>query len=387
MYFSSFNIEKEPSRAFKEKARCEKHQNYLSMSKFVRSTTSKFKFGAHISGAGGISNSVTNAFAIGCNSFAMFLKSPRKWVSPQYTEEEIQKFKDNCKEYNYNPLTDVLPHGQYFINLANPDVEKAEKAYDSLIDDLRRCEQLGIGLYNLHPGSSLKADHQAQLKQLANYLNKALKETTFVKIVLENMAGTGNLVGSNLQDLHDVIELIEDKTRIGVCIDTCHTYAAGYDISTKESFDKFWKLFDETIGLKYLSAIHLNDSKAPLGANRDLHELLGEGFLGLEVFRLIAHSEHLENIPIILETPQPKEDGYGQEIKLLEWLECRTVEDDNEFIEKNQELQAKGAKSRDDHERKFATKQKKATAKKRKAEVAQADAKPTKARRTKKEEN
>lgn len=335
------------------------------MSQFVRSKSSRYKFGAHVSGAGGISNSVTNAFNIGCNSFAMFLKSPRKWVSPQFTQEEIQKFKDNCKKYGYNPLTDVLPHGQYFINLANPDAEKAQKAYDSLIDDLKRCEQLGVGLYNLHPGSSLKADHQVQLKQLADYLNKALKETQFVKIVLENMAGTGNLVGSDLEDLHKVIEMIDDKDRIGVCIDTCHTFAAGYDISTQESFDKFWKLFDETVGFKYLKAIHLNDSKAPLGANRDLHELLGQGFLGLEVFRLIAHSEHLVNMPIILETPQPKEEGYGKEIKLLEWLEDK-VKDDPEVTARNEELQQEGSKSRKEHQDKFATKQKKATAKKRK---------------------
>lgn len=355
------------------------------MSQFVRSTTSKYKFGAHISGAGGISNSVTNAFNIGCNSFAMFLKSPRKWVSPQYTEEEIQKFKDNCKKYGYNPLTDVLPHGQYFINLANPDAEKAQKAYDSLIDDLHRCEQLGVGLYNLHPGSTLKGDHQVQLKQLADYLNKALKETKFVNIVLENMAGTGNLVGSDLEDLHNVIEMIDDKDRIGVCIDTCHTFAAGYDIRNEESFDKFWKLFDETIGFKYLRAIHLNDSKAPLGANRDLHELLGQGFLGLEVFRLIAHSEQLVNIPIILETPQPKEDGYGREIKMLEWLEDKE-KGDQEVISKDEELQKEGAKSRKEHQDKFATKQKKATARKRKAEVKSngEDHSPKKARRPRK---
>lgn len=336
------------------------------MAQFVRSTTSKYKFGAHISGAGGISNSVVNAFNVGCNSFAMFLKSPRKWVSPQFTEEEIQKFKSNCKKYGYDALTDVLPHGQYFINLANPEVEKAQKAYDSLIDDLRRCEQLGIGFYNLHPGSSLKADHKVQLSQLAEYLNKALKETKFVKIVLENMAGTGNLIGSNLEDLRQVIEMIEDKTRIGVCIDTCHTFAAGYDISTKETFDKFWKDFDEIVGYEYLCAIHLNDSKAPLGANRDLHELLGEGFLGLEVFRLIAHSEHLVKIPIILETPQKKDEGYGEEIKLLEWLEAKG-EDDKEVQDKNVLLQEQGEKSRKEQLAKFAVKQKKTTGGKRKA--------------------
>lgn len=335
------------------------------MSKFLRSSASKYKFGAHVSTAGGVSNSVTNAYNIGCNAFAMFLKSPRKWVSPQFTQEEIDKFHQLCKEHNYNPLTDILPHGQYFINLANPEVEKAEKSYDSLIDDLRRCEQLGIGLYNLHPGSSLKGDHQEQLKQLALYLNKAIKETKFVKVVLENMAGTGNLVGSNLADLKTVIDLIDDKSRIGVCIDTCHTFAAGYDISSKESFDKFWEEFDEIVGYKYLSSIHLNDSKAPLGANRDLHEKLGEGFLGLEVFRLIVHNDNLQGIPIVLETPQDKDDGYGHEIDMLEWLEAISdadAVDNKELLEKTIQLQKQGEKTRTEQAGKFKTKQQKSTA-------------------------
>ena len=169
--------------------------------------------------------------------------------------------------------------------------------------DLNRCEQLGIGLYNLHPGSSLKGDHQSQLKQLASYLNKAIKETKFVKIVLENMAGTGNLVGSSLIDLKEVIGMIEDKSRIGVCIDTCHTFAAGYDISNTESYDKFWKEFDDVIGLKFLSAVHLNDSKAPLGANRDLHERLGQGYLGINAVsytHLDVYKRQLLLLPLLL---------------------------------------------------------------------------------------
>ncbi|CCD27340.1 DNA-(apurinic or apyrimidinic site) lyase APN1 NDAI_0K01490 [Naumovozyma dairenensis CBS 421] len=340
--------------------------------KFVRSTVSKYKFGAHMSGAGGVSNSVINAVSSGCNSFALFLKSPRKWISPQYTSEEIQKFKDNCVKYNYNPLTDILPHGQYFINLANPDPEKVEKSFESFLDDLNRCEQLGIGLYNLHPGSVLKGDHGIQLKQLASYLNKAIEKTNFVKILLENMAGTGNLVGSTLQDLHDVIEMIDDKSRIGVCIDTCHTFAAGYDISNKEAFDKFWKDFDEIVGFKYLAAIHLNDSKAPLGANRDLHERLGQGFLGLEVFRILAHYDHLREIPIVLETPYEKAEDYGPEIDLLEWLENIDDPTDKELLEKNEELQKIGTKSRKEQLSKFEAKEKaKAkikTTRKRKAE-------------------
>ncbi|SCV00406.1 LAMI_0G04830g1_1 [Lachancea mirantina] len=324
------------------------------MSDFVRSTASKYKFGAHLSTAGGISNSVTNAHKLGCNSFAMFLKSPRRWVSPDYTQEEIDKFKKYCTKLGYDPLRDILPHGQYFINLANPDLEKAEKSYASFLDDLKRCEQLGVGLYNFHPGSSLKGDHEEQLSQLAAYLNKAHQETKFVKIVLENMAGTGSLVGSDLADLKTVIDKVEDKTRIGVCVDTCHTFAAGYDISTETAYDKFWKDFDDIIGFKYLSAVHLNDSKAPLAANRDLHEKLGQGFLNLEVFKLIASSDFLTGIPIVLETPQEQDVGYGHEVKLLEWLETYDDnKDKEEFTKKLEELQAKGEKSRKEHLAKF----------------------------------
>lgn len=320
---------------------------------YLRSTVSKYKFGAHVSIAGGVSKSVVNAFNIGCNSFAMFLKSPRQWKSKPYQKEEIQKFKEYCEKYNYDPATDVLPHGSYFINLANPDPEKAEKAYEAFIDDLYRCEQLGIGLYNFHPGSSLQGDHVAQLKQLAGYINRAIKETNFVKLVLENMAGHGNLIGSNLQDLQTVIEMVENKERVGVCIDTCHTFAAGYDIANQTAFDCFWQQFEAKIGMKYLSSIHLNDSKACLSANTDRHELLGEGYIGLELFRIIANTEFLKNIPIILETPQKDDNGYGEEIKLLEWLETKEDATDQDFIVRRDMLQKNGIKSRQEFANKF----------------------------------
>lgn len=316
----------------------------------------KFKFGAHVAMAGGVSKAVTNAMDIGANSFALFLKSPRKWVSPDIKDEEANEFKRLCEKYGYNPRTDVLPHGSYFINLANPDNEKAEKAYGGFIDDLHRCEKLNIGLYNFHPGSSLDGDRKVALQRLANNINRAIKETSFVKIVLENMAGHGNLIGSNLQDIRDVIDMVEDKSRVGVCIDTCHTFAAGYDISSQEKWDEFWKQYEEIIGWKYLSAFHLNDSKAPLGANRDLHQKLGYGFLGLEVFRVVANDKRLEGIPIILETPVEKDDSvYGEEIKLLEWLEGKNA-DDAEFIEKSEELSKLGAKERAEHLNKFKAK-------------------------------
>lgn len=333
----------------------------------------KYKFGAHVAMAGGVSNAVLNAMDIGANSFALFLKSPRKWVSPDIKDEEADEFKRLCERHGYNPRTDVLPHGSYFINLANPDPEKEEKAYGGFLDDLKRCEKLNIGLYNFHPGLSLDGDHQEALAKLAKNINKAIKETTFVKIVIENMAGHGNLIGSNLQDIRDVIEMVEDKSRVGVCIDTCHTFAAGYDITTKEKWEEFWATYELVVGWQYLSAIHLNDSKAPLGANRDLHQKLGYGFLGLEVFRIIANDKRLQDIPIILETPVGKDDSiYGEEIKLLEWLQDKDASD-SEFQEKAEELLQAGAKERAEHLKKFEVKTAKATKTKAKAVKREAD--------------
>lgn len=323
----------------------------------------QFKFGAHVGMSGGVSKAVLNAMDIGANSFALFLKSPRRWESPPIKDEEAAEFKRLCEKYDYNPRTDILPHGSYFINLASPDVEKEEKAYGGFIDDLHRCEKLDIGLYNFHPGSSLDGDHGDALRKLAKNINRAIKETKFVKIVLENMAGHGNLIGLNLQDLRDVIDMVEDKSRVGVCIDTCHTFAAGYDIVDQDKWAAFWKQFEDIIGWEYLSAIHLNDSKAPLGANRDLHQKLGYGFLGLEVFRIIANDKRLHGIPIVLETPVGKDDSvYGEEIKLLEWLQGKE-ENDKEFVEKAAELLKLGLKERAEQLKKFEVK----TAKKEKA--------------------
>ncbi|KAA8902357.1 hypothetical protein DIURU_002811 [Diutina rugosa] len=320
--------------------------------KFDRIKDLGFKFGAHVGSSGGISNAVINARNIGANSFAVFLKSPRQWTSKPLDSKEIDKFKQFCQEYSYNPATDILPHGSYLINLANPDDEKSEKSFGCFVDDLKRCEQLGIGLYNFHPGSALKGgDHRKAIEKLASNINRAIKETSTVKIVIENMAGHGDIIGSNLQDIRDVIDMVDDKKRVGVCIDTCHAFAAGYDIG--ENWSQFWEQYDEIIGFDYLCAIHLNDSKAPLGANRDLHQFLGQGFLGLECFRLVANDDRLKNMPIILETPVKDDDTrYGEEIKLLEWLMGKTATD-TDFQERQRDLAAEGAKERKDHQAKY----------------------------------
>ncbi|KAH3672164.1 hypothetical protein WICPIJ_010103 [Wickerhamomyces pijperi] len=324
------------------------------------------KFGAHVGAAGGVSNAVLNARNIGANAFALFLKSPRKWESPMIPTSEVTKFKDLCHEHGYDPQTDILPHGSYFINLGNPSKDKAEKAYGGFLDDLQRCEKLGIGHYNFHPGSSLDGDHDAAIAQLASYINKAISVTENVKIVVENMAGTGNLIGSTLEDLKKVLDLVEDKSRIGFCIDTAHTFASGYELANHGDWDTFLKKFEEMVGLEYLAGIHLNDSKVPCGANRDLHERLGQGFIGLECFRAIANCDKVSGVPIILETPVGTDESlWGHEIKLLEWMQGREA-DDVELLARAEEEQRIGAGERKKQLAAFAKKQKE-TEKKEKA--------------------
>lgn len=352
---------------------------------FERFTSSRMRFGAHVGMSGGVFNAVTNAIALGCNSFALFLKSPRRWESPQITDEDAEKFRSLCEEHNYNPRTDILPHGSYFINMANPDKEKWQKSFDCLLDDLKRCEKLNIGHYNFHPGSSLGDDAatvkdekrpevkaSAGVRRLAEGLNRAIKETEFVKIVVENMAGHGNYVCGNLDDFHALFQLLDEPERVGVCIDTCHSFAAGYDLSNEEGWNTFWKEFEEKVGFEHLASMHINDSMAPLGANRDLHQKLGWGFLTLECFRLLANDKRMEGIPLVLETPVDAKDDspYGEEIKLLEWLVGKE-KDDPEVSAKSEELQKLGLKSRNEQAEKF---EKKKTTTKRKAEKADAKA-------------
>lgn len=320
---------------------------------YARSNQFKMKFGAHVNIKGGVSNCILNSMDIGGNAIALFLKSPRKWVSPMMADSEVVQFKKYCEEYKVDPSKDILPHGSYLLNLANPDEEKETKAFDALIDDLTRCEKLGIHLYNLHPGSSVGSDRKEGLARLAKNVNRAIAQTQFVKIVLENMAGQGNVIGCDLKDLAEVIGMVEDKSRVRVCIDTCHTFAAGYDLRDEVSYEKFWKEFSDVIGYEYLGGIHLNDSEAPLGANRDLHQKLGLGFLGLETFRLVANDKRLEGLPIILETPTDKDDvERGDEIKLLEWMIGKD-KNDAEFLEKSKVLSGKGEKERKEQLEKY----------------------------------
>lgn len=296
-------------------------------------------------------NAITNAVQIGANSFALFMKSQRKWDNPPLTTEAKDLFLSNCKEHSYDAAAHALPHGSYLVNLAQADEAKAKQAYTSFLDDLKRCESLGVRLYNFHPGNTGGDTRAAACGRIAAQLNRAHKATSSVVTVLENMAGGGNVVGSTFEDLRDIIAQVDDVSRVGVCIDTCHAFAAGYDLRTPEAFKATMGSFDEIVGNKYLRAFHLNDSKAPFGSHRDLHANIGTGFLGLRAFHSIMNHDGFAGMPMVLETPIDKKDDKGKsvedkqvwadEIKLLESLIGMDAEGD-EFKELVAELQKRG---------------------------------------------
>ncbi|KAJ6262625.1 LOW QUALITY PROTEIN: hypothetical protein Dda_3437 [Drechslerella dactyloides] len=333
-----------------------------SMTPLARRTAGcAFKLGAHVAAAGGVENAVTNAVHIGANAFALFLKSQRKWESPAYKAANVEAFRRLTKQMDYDPRKHMLPHGSYLVNLAQPDKEKAGKAYANFVDDLKRAEALDIGLFNFHsvyllnlgdlhndsPGSTLDHPRNEAIGRIAAALNKAHKETKFVKTVLETMAGQGNVIGNKFEDLRDIINLVKDKSRVGVCIDTCHSFSAGYDLRSPETYRAVMKEFDDVIGFKYLSALHLNDSKAPFNSHRDLHQNIGLGFLGLSAFRNIMNTTEFHDIPMVLETPLSGDDVsvWAGEIKLLEKL-VGLAPDDPEFLALEKEYADKGAAER-----------------------------------------
>ncbi|KAF2151162.1 AP endonuclease [Myriangium duriaei CBS 260.36] len=317
----------------------------------ARTAGHKYILGAHVSAAGGVDKAVNNAVHIGANSFALFLKSQRKWANPPLEDSVADTFHACCGTHSYAQSKHVVPHGSYLVNLAHTDKERTEQAYGAFIDDLKRCERLGIGLYNFHPGNVQGVTRGEAIRHLAGNLNRAHKETKSVVTLLENMAAGGNVLGSTFEDLAETIELVEDKSRIGVCLDTCHAFAAGYDLRTKEALERTLEKLDKIVGLKYLRALHLNDSKAPFDSRRDLHANIGTGFLGLRAFHGVMNETRLEDLPIVLETPIEVYDDDGnpgiwaREIKMLESLHGMDL-DCKEFKELEETLASRGQKER-----------------------------------------
>ncbi len=271
--------------------------------------------GAHVSAAGGVENAPENAKEIGATGFALFTKNQRQWKAKPLSEENITQFKQRCEEYGYT-MDAVIPHDSYLINLGHPEKAKLQKSRDAFLDELQRCEQLGITMLNFHPGSHLnKISEKECLKIIADSISWSLDQTEFVKAVIENTAGQGTNLGYRFEQLAEIMEQVDQKGRVGVCIDTAHLFAAGYDISTDTGFYKTFIEFEEIIGHEKLLAMHLNDSKKELGSRVDRHESLGDGLIGWKPFELVMADPRFDRIPLILETPNP--DKWSEEIDQL----------------------------------------------------------------------
>lgn len=271
--------------------------------------------GAHVSSSGGVENAPLHAKEIGATAFALFTRNQRQWRSAPLSEKSISLFKERCQSFGFAP-EHILPHDSYLINLGNPDAEGLAKSREAFLDEMHRCEQLGLKLLNFHPGSHLnKMDPEACLALIADSINWTLAQTEGVTAVIENTAGQGTNLGYTFEQIAAIIERVEDKSRVGVCIDTAHTLASGYEIRTAEGFADTFRRFEEVIGFHYLRGIHLNDSKKELSTRVDRHDSVGKGVMGMELFSLLMKDPRFDDIPIILETPD--ETLWAEEIRLL----------------------------------------------------------------------
>ena len=274
--------------------------------------------GAHVSSSGGVENAPLNAKEIGATAFALFTKNQRQWVSAPLSKKSIESFKERCEEFGFKPFQ-ILPHDSYLINLGHPEGEGLDKSRAAFLDEMQRCEQLGLDRLNFHPGSHLnKISITECLTRIAESINITLDKTKGVTAVIENTAGQGSNLGHTFEQIAEIIYQVEDKSRVGVCIDTCHSFAAGYDLSNEKGFNDAFSHFDKVIGFKYLKGMHLNDAKKGLNSRVDRHDSLGKGELGEETFKILMKDKRFNGIPMILETPDFE--IWSKEIaQLKEW--------------------------------------------------------------------
>lgn len=271
--------------------------------------------GAHVSASGGVENAPLNAESIGARSFALFTKNQRQWVAKPLEKESIRKFREYCEKFDYKPFQ-ILPHDSYLINLGHPETKPLEKSRAAFLDEMQRCEQLGLDRLNFHPGSHLnKIDEEGCLRTIAESVNIALEKTKGVIAVIENTAGQGTNMGHTFEQIRYIIDNVDDKSRVGVCIDTAHAFAAGYDLKSVEAYEATFSDFNRIIGFSYLKGMHINDSKKELGTRVDRHDQIGEGTIGREVFVRLMNDSRFDNIPLILETPD--ETKWKEEIEFL----------------------------------------------------------------------
>jgi len=271
--------------------------------------------GAHVSASGGVENAPLNAKKIDATAFALFTKNQRQWKAKPLTDASIHRFKENCEAAGYYP-DQILPHDSYLINLGHPEPAGLEKSRAAFVDEMSRCEQLGLKFLNFHPGSHLKKmSEDACLARIAESINLALAQTRGVTAVIENTAGQGTNMGHRFEHLAAIIAGVDDQSRVGVCLDTCHTFSAGYDLVTPKGYEETLAHFDAVVGFSFLKGLHLNDGKKIMGSRVDRHESLGKGTLGLEAFRRIMKDRRFDGIPMILETPD--DSRWAEEIRML----------------------------------------------------------------------
>lgn len=278
-------------------------------------------FGAHVSASGGVENAPLNAAAIGAGAFALFTKNQRQWIAAPLSGAAISAFKARCAELSFS-ASQILPHDSYLINLGSPNEEGLNKSREAFYDEMLRCEQLGLDRLNFHPGSHLGQITVEQcLELVAESINLALERSSSVTAVIENTAGQGSNVGFSFYHLAEIIDQVKDKSRVGVCLDTCHAFSAGYDLSSSEACERTFAEFGQVVGFKYLKGMHLNDTMKPMGSRVDRHQNLGDGELGMPVFRYVAMDKRFDNMPLILETPD--EALWAGEIATLKALSER----------------------------------------------------------------
>ena len=271
--------------------------------------------GAHVSASGGVFNAPINARELGAKAFALFTKNQRQWVAKDLDDKTISKFKEELEKSEILPKH-VLPHDSYLINLGHPEIEKREKSLNAFIDELKRCEQLGLDRLNFHPGSHLKQISEDNcLELISESMNEALRQTSGVKLVVENTAGQGSNMGYKMEHLGFLMDNSIDKARTGVCIDTCHLFVSGYDFRSVKTYNETMDKFASIVGFEHLMGMHLNDSKPDLGSKVDRHHSIGEGKLGIEPFKLIMNDDRIDDIPMVLETID--DTIWAQEIELL----------------------------------------------------------------------
>ena len=277
--------------------------------------------GAHVSAAGGVANAAVRAAEIGATAFALFTKNQRQWRAAALSGATINAFKAACEKHRFGP-GQILPHDSYLINLGHPVAEALEKSREAFIDEMQRCEQLGLTLLNFHPGSHLMQIPEDEcLARIAESINIALDKTEGVTAVIENTAGQGSNLGFKFEHLAAIIDGVEDKSRVGVCIDTCHAFAAGYDLRGSEACEKTFAEFERIVGFQYLRGMHLNDAKSAFASRVDRHHSLGEGNIGHEAFSWIMQDARFDGIPLILETINS--DIWDEEIA---WLKAQQVQ-------------------------------------------------------------